>query len=208
MGSRGAGQGSVDHEGQGLSRPSSAATWLRPRLSAVHLAVTEERTTRMIGVSLSCGRAGIVVEPGLIDSVHRAQPHEPWGTPEVRASARVGKKARPPRAGCAPAATGELVGGEPALQKRPCVNAGGGVRPDEPPGRRRAGCDCADEWFKPTSSSAADDASVEIGPPTPTPGRCARCTIDGGVNDPGPVAAFDSSSQGNRAPTRSGWWST
>jgi hypothetical protein len=33
------------------------------------------------------------------------------------------------------------------------------------------------KWLKPTSYSVADEAKVEMWPPTPTPGRCARCTM-------------------------------
>ena len=32
------------------------------------------------------------------------------------------------------------------------------------------------KWFRPTSYSVAAEAYVEMCPPTPTPGRCARCT--------------------------------
>ncbi len=33
------------------------------------------------------------------------------------------------------------------------------------------------KWLKPTSYRAADEAYVEMCPPTPMPGRCARCTV-------------------------------
>ena len=33
------------------------------------------------------------------------------------------------------------------------------------------------KWLKPTSYSDADEAYVEMWPPTPMPGRCARWTV-------------------------------
>ena len=118
-----------------LSSSSRAASPIAPtRLGLVHLAVAEERPHVLVGGVLDAAVVQVVVEPGLVDRVHRAQAHRHRRElPEVRHQprVRVGRTARRRGAtsSCRKPSSWSL--GQPALEERPGVDAGGGVALDE-----------------------------------------------------------------------------
>ena len=117
-----------------LSSPSSAATCGNAAaFGFVHLTVAKERPDVLIGGVLDAAVVQVVVEPGLVDRVERAEAHRHRREfPEVGHQARV-RVGRQPAAGVAVflAETVELVGGQPSLQERAGVDAGRGVALNE-----------------------------------------------------------------------------
>ena len=102
-------------------------------LRLVHLAVAQERPHVLVGGVLDAAVVQVVVEPGLVDRVHRPEAHRHRGElPEIGHQARV-RIGRDAAAGVAVLLTEavELVGGEPALQERPGVDARRRVTLDE-----------------------------------------------------------------------------
>ena len=126
-------QVAVDDEGQVVQSLVGGDLDQPAALRFVRLAVAEERPDMLIGGVLDAAVVQVVVEPGLIDRVHRAQAHRHRRElPEVghQPGVRVGRQ---PAAGVAVllAEAVELVGGQPAFQEGPGVDAGGGVALDE-----------------------------------------------------------------------------
>ena len=126
-------QVAVDHEGQVVQALVGRHLDQAPTLRLVHLAVAQKRPHVLIRGVLDAAVMQVVIEPGLIDGVHRAQAHRNRRElPEVGHQPRV-RVGRQPAAGMAVllAEAVELVGAEPALQERAGVDAGGGVALDE-----------------------------------------------------------------------------
>ncbi len=126
-------QVAVDDEGQVVQALVGGHLDQAAALRLVHLAVAEERPHVLVGGVLEAAVVQVVVEPGLIDRVHRAQAHRHRREfPEVghQPRVRVGRQAAAGMAVLLAEAV-ELVGGQPALQERPGVDAGGGVALNE-----------------------------------------------------------------------------
>ena len=126
-------QVAVDDEGQVVQALQRGDVGQPAAFRLVRLAVAEERPHVLIGGVLDAAVVQVVVEPRLIDRVHRAQAHRHRRElPEVRHQPRV-RIGRQPAAGVAVllAEAVELVGGEPALEERAGVDARGGVALDE-----------------------------------------------------------------------------
>ena len=113
-----------------LSSSSRAASADRAeRLRLVHLAVAEERPHVLVGGVLDAAVVQVAVEPGLVDRVERAEAHRDGRElPEVRHQPRV-RVGRQAAAGVRQllAEAVELLLGQPALEERAGVDAGGGV---------------------------------------------------------------------------------
>ncbi len=127
-------QVAVDHEGQVVQTLVGGHVHQTARLGLVQLAVPEEGPHPLVGGVLDAPGVQVAVEPGLVDGVHRAQAHGDRGKlPEVRhqPGVRVGRQT-----GAGPAVrvllaeAVQVLGGQPALQERPGVDAGGGVALD------------------------------------------------------------------------------
>ncbi len=87
----------------------------------------------LVGGVLDATVVQVVVEPGLVDGVHRAQAHRHRRElPEVgqQPRVRVGRDAAAGVAVLLPEAV-QLVSGQPPSEERPGVDAGGGVALDE-----------------------------------------------------------------------------
>ncbi len=122
-------QVAVDDEGQVVQTLQRGDMRQAAALRLVHLAVAEERPHVLLGGVPDAAVVQVVVEPRLVDRVHRAQPHgHRREFPEVRHQARV-RVGRQPAARVAVllAEPVELLGGEPALEVGARVDAGGGV---------------------------------------------------------------------------------
>ena len=126
-------QVAVDDEGQVVQRLVGRHLDQPAALRLVHLAVAEEGPHVLVGGVLDTAIVQVVVDPRLVDGVHRPQPHRyRRELPEVRhqTGVRVGRQAA---AGVAVllAEAVEFVGGQPSLQEGPRVDTGGGVALDE-----------------------------------------------------------------------------
>ena len=170
----------------------------------VHLAVAEERPDVLVGGVLDAAVVQVVVEPGLVDRVHRAEAHRHRRElPEVRHQPRV-RVRREAAAGVAVllAEAVQLVGGQPALQERAGVHAGGGVALEEDlvaaagvvlaaeevveadlveRRRRRVGRDVAADADAGALRAVHHDRGV---PPDPARGSGARCPRRRGTTAP------------------------
>ncbi|PQM48084.1 hypothetical protein C1Y40_01720 [Mycobacterium talmoniae] len=187
-------QVAVDHEGQVVQRVQRRDVRQPAAFRLVHLAVAQETPHMLIGGVLDAAVVQVVVEPGLVDGVHRAQAHRHRRElPEVGHQPRV-RVGRQPAAGVGMLLTEpvELVGGQPALQKGPGVDAGGGVALDEhlvaAAGMRFA----AEEVVEPDliqrrRRRVGRDVAAHA-----HPGALRAVHHDGRVPaDPGPVPSFD-----------------
>ena len=126
-------QVAVDDEGQVVQRLVGRHLDQAAAFRLVHLAVAQERPHVLVGGVLDAAVVQVVVEPGLIDGIHRAQAHRHRRElPELRHQSRV-RVGRQPTTGMAVllAEAVKLVCGQPALEERPGVDAGGGVALDE-----------------------------------------------------------------------------
>ena len=118
-----------------LSRPSVAAMWIRPRDSGSSISPSPRNAqTCWSAVSRDAAVAQVAVEPRLHDRVHRAEAHRDRGElPEVRHEPRVRVRRQPvarPAVRQLLAEPVEPVLGQPPLQVRAGVDAGGGVALD------------------------------------------------------------------------------
>ncbi len=128
-------QVAVDDEGEVVEPLAGGHVDEAAGLRLVHLAVAQERPDVLVARVLDAACVQVTVEPRLVDRVHRAEAHRHGGVlPEVRHQPRV----RVGRQAAALTGVGvlltepvELLGGEPALQESPGVDAGGGVALDE-----------------------------------------------------------------------------
>ena len=104
------------------------------RLRLAHLAVAEERPHVLLAGVLDAAVLQVAVEPGLVDRVERPDAHGHRGElPEVRhqPGVRVRRQPLPGTVLHLLAEPEQLLLGEPALEERPGVDAGGGVALDE-----------------------------------------------------------------------------
>ena len=126
-------QVAVDHEGEIVQALQRRDVSQAAALGLVGLTVAEERPHVLVRGVLDAPVVQVMVEPGLVDRVHRAQAHRHRGElPEVRHQPRV-RVGRQSAAGVAvllPEAV-ELVGGQPALEERAGVDARRGVALNE-----------------------------------------------------------------------------
>jgi hypothetical protein len=187
-------QVAVDHECQVVQAFQCGHMSQPAALRLVHLAVTQKRPDVLIRGVLEAAVVQVVVEPGLVDGVHRAQAHrDSRELPEAghQPGMRVGRQ---PAAGMTvllPEAV-ELVGAQPALEECPRVDAGGGVALNEhlipAAGMRLA----AEEVVEPDLIERRR-GGIRRNMATHTDSRALRPVHhDGGVPpDPGPIATFD-----------------
>jgi hypothetical protein len=126
-------QVAVDDEGEVVQGFQRGDVGQASAFRLVHLAVAEKRPHVLVGGVLDAAVVQIVVEPGLIDRIHRAKAHRHRRElPEVghQPRVRVGRQATTGMAVFL-AETVELVSGKPPLQEGAGVNAGGGVALNE-----------------------------------------------------------------------------
>ena len=124
-------QVAVEHEGQVVQLLAAGHGQRALGLGLVHLAVADESVDPRPGGVGQLPVLEVAVEAGLVDGVEGAEAHGDGGElPELghEPRVRVGRQA----VGLALLAEGVQVGlGEPALQERPGVDAGGGVALEE-----------------------------------------------------------------------------
>ena len=122
-------QVAVDDERQVVELLAGRHADRAERLRLVHLAVTEEGPHVLLAGVLDLAVVQVAVEPGLVDRVDRPEAHRHRRElPELRHQPRV-RVRRQPAAGVRellPEAV-QLLLGEPALEERAGVHAGGGV---------------------------------------------------------------------------------
>ena len=184
----------VDHEGEVVQRLVGGDLDQSAALRLVHLAVAEECPDMLVGGVLDTAVVQVVVEPGLVDGVHRTQAHRHRRElPEVRhqPGMRIGRKSATGVAVLLAEAV-KTVGGQPALEEGAGIDSG-----------RRVALDV--DLVAATGVGLAAEEVVEthlvercrrrVGGDVPAdtdPGALGAMHHDGGVpSDPASVAALD-----------------